>query len=101
MAGGASIGSTNPPPFSIHAASGSVSRRSKVLRMATGTGPTGAATSLWRWPRLTAEDAAVTLLAVAGPAVLTAAVIRVGPSQERDYVFLYLAVVAYGSGRCA
>jgi K+-sensing histidine kinase KdpD len=38
--------------------------------------------------------AAGLVAAAAGPAVLTAALLPVGPDQRRDYVFLYLGVVA-------
>jgi K+-sensing histidine kinase KdpD len=44
--------------------------------------------------RRRAPDWAVWMLAVAGPAVLTALLIQYGSTEKRNYVFLYLGVVA-------
>ncbi|HEY0831974.1 MAG TPA: ATP-binding protein [Candidatus Dormibacteraeota bacterium] len=47
--------------------------------------------SILRWR---APDWVIWVLAVAGPAVLTAVLVQYGSTEKRNYLFLYLAVVA-------
>ena len=45
-------------------------------------------------PRWQAPDWAVWLVAVAGPAIVTAVLVGYSPAVQRDYVFIYLGLVA-------